>query len=79
MNQNLKNKSQIPLNKQGTKITLSWTKGRDSIPIWDEICIWTIEKFGLPGHKFTWHPTEDYMIFEFVDERDAVHFMLRWS
>jgi len=79
VNQNLKNKSKIPLTKQGTKITLEWTKGRDSIPIWDEICIWAIEKFGLPGDKFTWHPTEDYMIFDFVDERDAVHFMLRWS
>lgn len=79
MNQNLKSKSQIPLNKQGTKVTLEWTRGRDSVPIWNEICAWTIDKFGLPGDKFTWHPTEDYMIFDFVDERDAIHFMLRWS
>jgi hypothetical protein len=79
VNQNLQNKSKIPLDKQGTKVRLDWTNGRDGILIWDEICIWAIEKFGMPGEKFTWHPTQDYMIFDFIDERDAIHFMLRWS
>ena len=78
MNQNLNNKLQKPLNKQVTRVTLDWRKHRDSIPIWNEICAWTIETFGLPGGKFTWHPTEDYMIFDFIDERDAIHFSLRW-
>ena len=79
MNQILKNKSQIHSSKQGTKVKLDWLKGRDSIPIWDEICIWAIEQYGMPGDKFTWHPTADYMIFDFVDERDAIYFMLRWT
>jgi hypothetical protein len=46
--------------------------------MWDEICIWTIEQFGLPGNKFEWHPKEDNMEFYFYDERDAIHFSLRW-
>ncbi len=79
MNQNLKNKLQTPLNKPVTKVVLGWTQGRADIPIWDEICIWAIEQFGLPGTRFEWHPGEDNMEFYFYDERDAIHFELRWG
>jgi hypothetical protein len=58
-------------------IRICWQKG-DTITNWDEICIWAIEQFGLPGTKFTSHPTEDYMDFLFSDEKDAIHFSLRW-
>jgi hypothetical protein len=67
------------LDKPATKITLNWTKGRDSIQIWNEICAWCIEQFGLPGNRFIWRPTEDYMEFLFYDEKDAIHFELRWG
>lgn len=60
------------------RIRIFWQKG-DIITNWDEICIWAIEQFGLPGTKFTSHPTQDYMDFLFSDERDAIHFSLRWS
>jgi hypothetical protein len=79
VNQNLKNKLQTPLNKPVTKVVLGWTQGRADIPIWDEICIWAIEQFGLPGTRFEWHPGEDNMEFYFYDERDALHFELRWG
>jgi hypothetical protein len=67
------------LNKPATKVVLEWAKNRDSTPIWDEICVWTVENFGLPGNRFEWHPTEDYMEFFFYDEKDAIHFELRWG
>jgi hypothetical protein len=67
------------LNKPATKVVLEWAKNRDSIPMWDEICAWAIENFGLPGNRFEWHPTEDYMEFLFYDEKDAIHFELRWG
>ena len=79
MNQNLKNKSEIHLKPQVTKVRLQWTPERDGIPIWNEICAWVMEQFGLPGTRYTWHPTEDYMDFWFYNEKDAIHFMLRWS
>lgn len=79
MNQNLQNESKIHLSKQGTKVRLEWRQGRDNSDAWNDICAWAIEKFGLPGNKFEWHPTEDYMDFYFYDEKDAIHFMLRWS
>ena len=44
------------LNKPATKVVLEWAKNRDSIPVWDEICAWAIENFGLPGNRFEWHP-----------------------
>ena len=58
----------------GTKICISWTRND-----WNEACTWAIEQYGLPDEKFTTHPSEDYMDFYFVDERDAIHFSLRWQ
>jgi hypothetical protein len=60
-------------------VRLHWEGDRNTDAIWNEICIWAIEQFGLPGQKFTWHPTEDFMDFKFEDERDALVFLLRWS
>lgn len=78
MNQNLNNKSQTPSNWRGTRVRIPWKKG-DTISNWNETCIWAIEQFGLPGDKFETHPTADYMDFYFRDERDAIHFNLRWQ
>ena len=72
-------KSNNFLQMQGTSIRLDWQEGRNNTPAWNEICAWCIEQFGLPGNKFMWHATEDCMYFDFFDEKDAIHFMLRWS
>ena len=58
----------------GTRVRIPWTKG--DIIDWNETCAWAIEKFGLPGDKFTTDPTVDYMDFYFKDERDAILFEL---
>ena len=62
----------------GIKVRIPW-RINDNIPQWNETCAWAIEQFGLPGTKFTTHPTEVYMDFVFVDDKDAVYFSLRWS
>lgn len=73
-------KFETPSKTQVTKVRLPWEAGeRDSKDAWNEICAWTMEQFGLPGTRFTWHPTEDYMDFWFYNEKDAIHFLLRWS
>ena len=72
-------KYETPSKTQGTKIQVEWRQGTDTMEAWNEICSWTIEQFGMPGTRFTWHPTEDYMNFYFHHEEDAIHFMLRWS
>lgn len=65
--------------RQDTKVTLEWRDGRNHTEAWNEICIWTIEQFGLPGDRFQWAPNASHMEFYFKDEQDAIHFMLRWS
>ena len=60
----------------GTRVRISWKKG--DIIDWDETCAWAIEQFGLPGGKYYTHSTEDSMDFYFYDEKDAIHFGLRW-
>jgi len=59
----------------GTRVRILWEKG-GTVSEWNETCAWAVEKFGLPGDRFTTHATEDYMDFYFVDERDAILFEL---
>jgi hypothetical protein len=62
----------------GTRVRVPWQTNHD-IPTWNQKCAWAVETFGLPGDKFETHATEDYMDFYFKDERDAIHFELRWG
>ena len=75
---NLNNKLQTHSKLQATRVRIPWKKG-DTINNWDETCAWAIEQYGLPGDKFTTHPTKDYMDFYFDKECDAIHFELRWG
>lgn len=50
-------------------ITISWAgQGNDW---WNEACIEVIEVFGLPGERFRWCPTPEYMEFIFNSKKDA--------
>jgi hypothetical protein len=62
----------------GTRVRIPWQTNHD-IPTWNQKCAWAVETFGLPGDKFDTHATEDYMDFYFKDEKDAIHFELRWG
>ena len=46
---------------------------------WNNAAAWAIERFGLPGDKYTCRPTKAAMEFWFKDPKDAVVFQLRWS
>lgn len=39
---------------------------------WNETCAMVLEHFGLPGDKYTSHPTENSMSFKFNNEHDAL-------
>lgn len=49
-----------------------WKKVRDHDPEWNEICAKVVEQFGLPGTRYTSHPSEDWMIFDFKNEQDSL-------
>ena len=65
--------------RQDTRIRIPWIVNGNTNTKWNETCAWAIEQFGLPGNRFTSHPTEDYMDFYFKDEKDAILFELRWG
>lgn len=52
-------------------ITVPW-KGYQSNNWWNTICADIVEKFGLPGDKYTTEVSVDSMKFLFNDERDAL-------
>ena len=77
MNQTLQNKSETPSIRPGTKVRIPW-RVNDDIPRWNETCAWAMEQFGLPGGRYTAALTEEYIEFHFNDDKDAIHFSLRW-
>ena len=38
---------------------------------WNETCAVVLEVFGLPGNRYTSHPTQDAMFFNFKSVKDA--------
>lgn len=65
-------------------IRVPWEDPYDKDFMWNELLAWTVETYGLPGDKFSYHPSHDYMDFHFDNEQDATMFQLktagqRWS
>ena len=50
-------------------VSIPWA-GQSSY-MWNEACASVLEVFGLPGNRFTSHPTFDSMYFHFKSKRDA--------
>ena len=46
---------------------------------WDQMCVWVVEQFGLPGDRFMFNAGANDMVFCFKEHQDAVFFSLRWS
>ena len=38
---------------------------------WNDTCALVLEVFGLPGHRFFYTPSEDFMTFTFKSTKDA--------
>jgi hypothetical protein len=51
----------------------------NDIPHWDEICIQSIELFGLPGNRYITDIGGNAMSWIFKDQRDALLFKLKFS
>ena len=35
-----------------TTVRISWSRTYDNSKMWNEVCVWAIEMFGLPGDRF---------------------------
>jgi len=58
-------------------IRVPWTDPYNHGDAWNELLAWTVETYGLPGEKVSFHPVPDYMDFTFNDENDALMFQLK--
>jgi len=56
-------------------VRITW-ENRDTEIRWDEACIYAVENFGLPGHRYECHATAEWMDFEFTDSKDALIFSM---
>jgi hypothetical protein len=60
-------------------VAVWWRKRMRTISRWDNVCIYAIEHYGLPGCRYITDISADRMIWSFKDPRDALMFKLRWS
>jgi hypothetical protein len=53
-------------------VHIPWSPKAGNIPVWNKITASIVERFGLPGFKYTTEITEDYMDFKFEDEKEGL-------
>ena len=58
-------------------IRVPWDTKKSTGEEWNMLLAWTVETYGLPGEKVSFHPTHDWMDFTFNDEHDALMFQLK--
>jgi hypothetical protein len=51
-------------------IRVNWHKEQGA-DWWNDTCAMVLNVFGSPGHKFIYHPFENYMEFLFKSKKDA--------
>ncbi len=54
------------------KIHIPWNSKNNRLSQWNDICADIVEHFGLPGDRYVTEVTEDYMDFNFHDDRDGL-------
>ena len=59
-------------------VTLVWGY-RPSTEKWNEICAWTVEHLGLPGHRYRTEITTEKMTWFFETVEDQLIFTLAWG
>jgi len=60
-------------------VRIAWGREFDNEQRWNDICVWAIEHFGLPGDRFHSHANIIYMDFVFKSNKDALMMALMWN
>ena len=61
------------------EVRKDWTLNQDTSEWWNNVCIWVIENYGLPGDNYVTELSSDYMIFKFKEKEHAMITALRWG
>ena len=60
-------------------VSINWGPNMATLSKWDDVTVWGIEQFGLPGDRYVTDMSADYMTWFFRDPKDALLFRLRFS
>ena len=60
-------------------VRIPWKREFDNEQMWNDVCAWAIEYFGLPGDRFQTHANVNYMDFVFKSNKDALIMALMWN
>lgn len=60
-------------------VRISWSREFDNGLLWNEVCAWAIEYYGLPGERWQSVANIQYMDFIFESNKDALIMAIRWA
>ena len=60
-------------------VRIAWGRNFDNKQRWNDVCAWTVERFGLPGDRFQSHANVEFMDFVFKSNKDALMMALMWN
>lgn len=60
-------------------VTIQWGPGAENETQWNDISIWCIETFGLPGDRYITDISTEHMTWIFKTPQDAVFMKLKYS
>jgi len=63
-------------------VRIYWSREYDNKQMWNEVCAWAIEYFGLPdpdNGRFYTTANVNYMEFTFKSNKDALLMALKWN
>ena len=60
-------------------VRIDWGREFDNAQMWNKVCTWAIERYGLPGDRFQSHANVNYMEFVFKSDKDALMMSLMWN
>jgi len=60
-------------------VTILWGAGAENETQWNDISIWCVETFGLPGDRYITDISTEHMTWFFREDKDAVFMKLKFG
>ena len=60
-------------------VTILWGAGAENETQWNDIAVWVLETFGLPGNCYITDISAEHMTWFFKSDKDAVFMQLKFG
>lgn len=60
-------------------VSIMWGPGAESEDAWNDISIWCVETYGLPGDRYITDLSAEHMTWFFKADQDAVFMKLKYG